>query len=130
MIPEASVADLEEACSAEPSCAGFNSDGWLKSAVDPEEKWYDSQGSLYVKVYDTENPVGLAQLNSKSREDPAPPSDEFSETGSEAGADAVSMLTSILKETAQYTLDERRGDRELALETVRQNGLALDEERH
>merc|ERR1719407_257085 len=98
-IPEASVADLEEACSAEPSCAGFNSDGWLKSAIDPEEKWYDSKGSLYVKVYDAENPVGLAQLSSKSREDPAPPSEEFSETGSEAGADAVSMLSFILKET-------------------------------
>merc|ERR1719171_2619686 len=98
-IPEASVADLEEACSAEPSCAGFNSDGWLKSAIDPEEKWYDSKGSLYVKVYDAENPVGLAQLSSKSREDPAPPSEEFSETGSAAGADAVSMLSFILKET-------------------------------
>merc|ERR1719482_258435 len=98
-IPEASVADLEEACSAEPSCAGFNSDGWLKSAIDPEDKWYDSNGSLYVKVYDAENPVGLAQLSSKSREDPAPPSEEFSETGSAEGADAVSMLSFILKET-------------------------------
>merc|ERR1719281_2108583 len=98
-IPEASVTDLEEACSAEPSCAGFNSDGWLKSAIDPEEKWYNSQGSLYVKVYDTENPVGLAQVSSKVREDPAPPSEAFSETGSEAGADAVSMLAFILKET-------------------------------
>merc|ERR1719191_1704049 len=30
-IPEASVSDLEEACSADPSCAGFNTDGYLKS---------------------------------------------------------------------------------------------------
>merc|ERR1719420_1010602 len=32
-------------------------------------------------------------------EDPAPPSEEFSETGSSAGADAVDMLKKILEET-------------------------------
>merc|ERR1719162_725629 len=69
------------------------------STADPEEKWNNSPGTLYVKVYDTENPVGLAQLSSKAREDPAPPSEEFSETGSEAGADAVGMLSFLLKET-------------------------------
>ena len=41
----------------------------------------------------------MAQLSSKAREDPAPPNEEFSETGSEAGADAVGMLSFILKET-------------------------------
>merc|ERR1719265_2993681 len=51
-IPEASVDELEEACSADPACAGFNTMGWLKSAIDPEEKWYDAEGSLYAKVYD------------------------------------------------------------------------------
>merc|ERR1719262_155955 len=115
-IPEASVTDLEEACSAEPSCAGFNSDGWLKSAIDPEEKWYNSQGSLYVKVYDAENPVGLAQLSSKSREDPAPPSEEFSETGSAAGADAVSMLSFILKEAEEKTAHESEESAQKAYE--------------
>merc|ERR1719409_295172 len=60
-IPEASVEELEEACSADPGCAGFNTKGWLKGAIDPEEKWYDAEGDLYVKVYDEENPVALVQ---------------------------------------------------------------------
>jgi len=94
-IPEASVEELEEACSAEPGCAGFNTMGWLKSAIDPEEKWYDAEGSLYVKVYDEENPVGLIQ----KKEEPAPPDADFSDTGQSAGGDAVSMLGFILEET-------------------------------
>merc|ERR1719408_897007 len=70
-IPEASTEELEEACSADPSCAGFNSDGALKSAIAAEDKFYDSPGSLYVKVYD----ASLLQQSSRraSREDPAPP---------------------------------------------------------
>merc|ERR1719262_2104676 len=52
-IPEASTEELEEACSADPSCAGFNSDGWLKSAIVAEDKMNPyPTGSLYVKVYD------------------------------------------------------------------------------
>merc|ERR1719207_79247 len=59
-IPEASVEQLEDACSADPGCAGFNSNGILKTAIDPEEKWYDNPGgTLYVKVYDEESPVFL-----------------------------------------------------------------------
>merc|ERR1719311_937314 len=57
-IPEASTSDLEEACSADPNCAGFNSNGYLKSEIEPEENWYDS-----------ESPV-LAQVR---KEEPAPP---------------------------------------------------------
>merc|ERR1719146_324720 len=64
-IPEASVSDLEEACSAEPSCAGFNTDGYLKSAISEESQWFASKGDLYVKVFDVENPVGLLQAKSK-----------------------------------------------------------------
>merc|ERR1719238_961597 len=75
-IPEASVEELEEACSADPGCAGFNTNGWLKASIDPEEKWYDAEGDLYVKTYDEENPVVLMQ-----KEDPAPPDADFSETG-------------------------------------------------
>merc|ERR1719298_85980 len=56
-IPEASVADLEEACSAEPSCVGFNTDGYLKSEIQDESKFLDQPGDLYVKVFDAENPV-------------------------------------------------------------------------
>ena len=42
--------ELEEACSADPACVGFNSAGWLKSALAPEAEWYDwDGGSLYIK---------------------------------------------------------------------------------
>merc|ERR1719217_399255 len=94
-IPEASVEELEEACSADPGCAGFNTMGWMKAAIDPEEKWYDAEGDLYVKVYDAENPVGLIQ----NKEDPAPPDADFSATGQGQATDAVSMLGFILEET-------------------------------
>merc|ERR1719472_426631 len=67
----------------------------MLGAIDPEDKWYKSDGDLYVKVYDEENPVGLIQ----NSEDPAPPEGDFSDTGASAGGDAVSMLGFILKET-------------------------------
>merc|ERR1719321_1620929 len=51
-LKEASIEELEEACSEIPECKGFNTNGWLKSGIDEEEKWYDSDSSLYVKVYD------------------------------------------------------------------------------
>merc|ERR1719409_1468028 len=92
-LPEASQADLEEACSADPACVGFNSDGWLKSAIQPEDKWYASKGALFVKVMDA------SLLQRSSKEEPAPPTEEFSEKGTEAGSDAVSMLGTILDET-------------------------------
>jgi len=94
-IPEATVDEMEEACSDEPGCAGFNTQGWMLGAIDPEDKWYAADGDLYVKVYDEENPVGLLQ----NKEDPAPPEAEFSESGASAGGDAVSMLGFILEET-------------------------------
>merc|ERR1719217_1945012 len=81
-IPEASVEEMEEACSAEPGCAGFNTVGWMMGAIDPEEKWYDASSDLYVKVYDEDNPVGLLQ---RSKEGPAPPDADFSETGQSKG---------------------------------------------
>merc|ERR1719159_2123346 len=34
-IPEASVEQLEDACSADPACAGFNTNGYLKMSIDP-----------------------------------------------------------------------------------------------
>merc|ERR1712139_520609 len=77
-IPEATVEELEEACSADPGCAGFNTMGWMKAAIDPEEKWYAAEGDLYVKVYDEENPVVLMQ---QKKEEPAPPEADFSATG-------------------------------------------------
>merc|ERR1719240_329008 len=94
-IPEASVEQLEEACSDDPSCSGFNTQGWMLGSIDPEDKWYAAEGDLYVKVYDEENPVGLLQ----NKEDPAPPEAEFSESGQGQAPDAVSMLGFILEET-------------------------------
>merc|ERR1719359_75333 len=94
-IPEASVEEMEEACSNDPGCAGFNTMGWMKAKIDPEEKWYDAKGDLYVKVYDEENPVGLIQ----KKEDPAPPSADFSDSGTSSATEAVSMLGFILEET-------------------------------
>jgi len=91
----AAAEELEEACSADPGCAGFNTMGWMKSAIDPEDKWYAAEGDLYVKVFDEENPVGLIQ----KKEEPAPPEADFSDTGVSAGGDAVSMLGFILEET-------------------------------
>merc|ERR1719183_457859 len=67
----------------------------MKSGIDPEAKWYDAEGDLYVKVYDEENPVVLMQR----KEDPAPPEADFSETGQGQATDAVSMLGFILEET-------------------------------
>jgi hypothetical protein len=102
-IPEASVEQLEDACSADPACAGFNTNGYLKMAIDPEGKWYDNPGgALYVKVYDSENPVLLQR-----KEDPAPPDTFESEAdgdGAYAGqtdkaTDVVGMLEFIAKET-------------------------------
>merc|ERR1719379_2684320 len=101
-IAGASVSELEEACSADPACVGFNSGGWLKSALEPEEKWYESPGDLYVKVYDAESPVLLQR-----KEDPAPPETWEAEAGeggaykgqTEKGSSAVSMLEFILEET-------------------------------
>lgn len=48
-----SVEELEEICSANPECVGFNSAGWIKSSLKSEEEWYEwDAGSLYVKMLD------------------------------------------------------------------------------
>merc|ERR1719197_163988 len=79
-----------------PNCAGFNTNGWLKSSIGDAEKFYDNAGeSLYVKVYDEESPV-LAQTG----EDPAPPEPFEEPVGQKSkGTDAVTMLRFILDET-------------------------------
>merc|ERR1719265_1174725 len=108
-IPEASVDMMEEACSADPSCNGFNTDGWLKTKIVADDKLYDSTADLYVKVFDEENSVGLLQR----REDPAPPESFSSDSAdqSEKGGDVVSQLQFILSETraeeAQAHTDEK-----------------------
>ena len=89
----ASVEQLEEACSEDPNCAGFNSDGWLKSAVDSE--YSNPAGSLYKKVFETQNPVAsLAQQ-------PVIPEGELEDhVGQKSdGSSAVNMLLHINAET-------------------------------
>jgi len=101
-IAGASVEQLEDACSEDPNCAGFNSKGWLKSEIAPEDDWYAVESDLYVKVYDVENPVLL-----QKKEDPDMPDafeSEESDTGSYSGqtgkaTDVVSMLEFIVEET-------------------------------
>jgi len=95
-IAEASTEEMEEACSDEPGCDGFNTQGWMLGKIDPEDKWYASDGDLYVKVCDEENPVFI---QNKHKEEPAPPDADFSETGQAGATDAVSMLEFILEET-------------------------------
>merc|ERR1719163_1405284 len=93
-IPEATQEELEEACSADPNCAGFNTNGILKSAINPEADWYDFSGSLFVKT-----PDSFVQLRQGKKEDPAPPTDEFKGGQEDKGHDALNMLEFILKET-------------------------------
>merc|ERR1719191_1779337 len=105
-LEEASIDELEEACSDIPECKGFNTNGWLKSDIEAEEKWYDADSSLYVKVYDQENPVALihAKHSHKKREDPAPPDTGFDddEVGDSAkGGDVVGMLQYVYDETVK-----------------------------
>merc|ERR1719197_73446 len=100
-IPEASVEQLEDACSSDPACAGFNTNGYLKMAIDPEEKWYDNPGgALYVKVYDSDNPV-LLQRKVQNKEDPEPPESFENESGDQTdkATDVVGMLEFIMEET-------------------------------
>jgi len=91
-IPEASVEELQKACSADPNCAGFNTNGVLKSSIAPEADWYKGvAGSLYVKTFDS-----FVQLR---KEDPAPPTEEFQGGQEEKGHKALDMLEFILSET-------------------------------
>jgi ribosomal protein L14E/L6E/L27E len=107
-LEEASVEELEEACSEIPECKGFNTNGWLKSGIDKEEKWYDSDSSLYVKVYEE----SLLTKRQKKREEPAPPDTMDEDAGDMGkGNDVVSMLEYIYDETVKE-----------------ENGVHMDEE--
>merc|ERR1719472_269647 len=90
--------ELEEACSANPECAGFNSAGWLKSSIAPETEWYDwDGGSLFVKQ------LSLLQTNAPVEGEP----DTWGETAgqSEKGNEALEMLAFIEKESKQELSD-------------------------
>jgi len=96
-VPEASVEELEKLCSADPNCAGFNTNGVLKSKIADESEWYDNpNGSLYVKVYDSAL-VQLKATKKANKEDP--PETDFKGGQEESGNKAVDMLEFILEET-------------------------------
>jgi len=97
-MPEATIEQLEDACSADPACAGFNSNGWLKSEIDGEDKWYDSDGALYVKVYDEESPV-LLQKRKQEPPEAFEGEDEGTSGQSDKATEVVQMLGFILVET-------------------------------
>jgi len=89
---------LEEACSAMPECVGFNSAGWLKSALTEEDQWYDWEGgTLFVKTFDATR-TGLIQTGSKLSQEPDTWGDEMEGQGSD-GNSAISMLEFIASET-------------------------------
>merc|ERR1719375_2106728 len=67
-IPEASIDELKEACSEDPACVGFNSQGILKSVIEDESKWIDGKTDLYVKVYDSLLFVRWLQLSGHPEE--------------------------------------------------------------
>jgi chromosome segregation ATPase len=93
----ASIDELKEACSGMPDCAGFDSEGNLKSEIGEE---YSSDGSLYTKTFEGSNPV--TELVQSSQ--PAPPEtfdDEYAGQRENASGEtgAVGLLARILKET-------------------------------
>merc|ERR1719355_67375 len=82
-----SIDELKEACNAKPECKGFNSAGWLKSSIAPEEEWYAwDEGSLFVK----ELPPMLVQEPVEGE-----PDAEFSTGQGESGNQAIEMLKFI-----------------------------------
>jgi len=58
-----SVDELKEACSNMPDCAGFNTDGWLKSSIAEQAEWYEwTGGSLYVKSFNQDRATASQSL--------------------------------------------------------------------
>jgi len=85
---------LEEACSADPACAGFNSAGWLKSKIVEESEWYDWEGGdLSVKTFESTR-TGLLQQPMEGE-----PDGEFSSGQGGDGNAAIEMLQFITEET-------------------------------
>jgi len=108
------VADLTEACSNRPDCAGFNTAGWLKSAIAPSGEWYDwDGGDLYVK-----------QLSFLQTE--APDKGPKMSKGGEGGNRAIKMLTFIKSETKD-TADQAITDEKTSQMQYETNMQALSD---
>lgn len=105
-LPGASQAELEEACSADPGCAGFTSEGWLKSKLEAESDFFDTDANLYVKVFDrTAAHAALTQTSGDGDEEidlgtPDSWGDDVESEGQRGqGAEVLKMLRFILSET-------------------------------
>merc|ERR1719353_1375891 len=103
-------AELQQACSDDPECVAYNSAGWLKSSLAPEDEWYAwDGGKLFIKelngVPATEAGTKLIQTKSKSKQpedvDFANEDAEFADSQSGSGNKVIDMLTFIASETAE-----------------------------
>jgi chromosome segregation ATPase len=105
---------IQEACSEDPACVAYNSAGWLKSSLAPEDEWYAwDGGKLFIKelngVPATEAGTQLLQSKSKAKAHAKQPADvdfekedaEFADSQSSSGNKVIDMLTYIASETAE-----------------------------
>jgi hypothetical protein len=120
-LPIASQEELEEACTKDPACLGFTSEGWLKSAVAPEDEWIDVGYNLYTKTAETAAHAALLQ------EEPDTWGEE-AEGQREQGAEVLNMLRYILSETTKEREDAIK-DEETAVTdfNTTMTGLISDE---
>jgi chromosome segregation ATPase len=123
-----SVPELEEACSETPECVAFNTAGWLKSSLAPEEEWYAwDGGDLYIKE------LSLLQTRAKQPLE-GEPEGEFNSGQGESGNKAIDMLTFIAGETTkskeEAIADEQTAkeeyDREMESLTTAEKNLLQD----
>merc|ERR1719171_3240493 len=98
-LPIASQEELEEACNKDPACLGYTSEGWLKSALAPEDEWIDVGYNLYVKT--TERTAAHAAL---IQEEPETWGEE-AEGQRDQGAEVLNMLRYILSQTTKERED-------------------------
>jgi tetratricopeptide (TPR) repeat protein len=112
-MADASQAELEEACSADPGCSGFTSLGWLKGPLPPEDEWFGAASDLYVKVFDrTAGHAALLQ-KARARDEPGTWGDGVESEGQrDKGAEVLDMLRFILSETTteKQTADTDEGN--------------------
>merc|ERR1719160_1161816 len=107
-------AELQKACSDDPECVAYNSAGWLKSSLAPEDEWYAwDGGKLFIKelngVPATEAGTKLLQTKGKSKSKSKQPADvdfgsedaEFADSQSTSGNKVIDMLTFIASETKE-----------------------------
>jgi uncharacterized protein YukE len=97
-LATASQEELEEACNEDPACLGFTSEGWLKSALSPEEEWIDVGYNLYVKTTDKAAHEAFLQ------EEPETWGEE-AEGQRDKGAEVLDMLRFILSQTTKERED-------------------------